>query len=103
MKLSMSTTIFLLLFTVTMFGQSYSGPATGSVDSGVVVTTDDFLSTSFESGPIKKPIVRKRMEYISDPVYYEGSEQVFENYIYIEDKSASLNIVNSSFTFTTRS
>jgi hypothetical protein len=31
------------------------------------------------------------MEYISDPVYYEGGEQVFDNYLYVDDKSASIN------------
>jgi hypothetical protein len=78
----------LLLFSVISFGQTYSGPATGSVDAGVIVTTDDFVFTPIGSEDIKEPRVYEFMEYDPPPMYYEGDKPVSDNYVYVEDESA---------------
>jgi len=75
----------VLIISVISFGQTYSGPSTGSVDGGVVVTTDDFPLRPVGSEPQKPPRVVEIMEYDSPPMYYEGDKPVFDNYIYVED------------------
>jgi hypothetical protein len=83
--------IFLVLFSTITFGQSYRGPATGTVSTGVTVTTDDFLSVPAGQEPNQEKRIRKLMEYDSGPVYYEGNQPVFDDYVYVEDANASVN------------
>ena len=79
----------VLIISAISFGQTYSGPATGTVNSGVVVTTDNFLSLPVGSELPEETRVYKFMEYDSPPMYYEGDKPVFDNYVYIEDESVN--------------
>ncbi len=81
--------IAFLLLTVNSFGQSYQGPATGIVLSGVEVNTADF-------GPApagnETPIIKhkKFMEFNSGPLLYNGERAAFDNHVYVEDKNTQL-------------
>jgi len=90
MKKITFTILFFLLFSVIVFGQSYMGPDSGFVASGVVATTDDFLFSPIGIIPGAEKRVMKVMEYKSEPVYYDGDQTVFDNYVYVEDENASL-------------
>ena len=89
--ISMSVFSVILLFVGTVFGQTYSGPAVGSVDTGVVVTTDDFSFAPIGSEP---PSQDRMVDNVKDPdfgpIYYQGDKKVFDNYVYVEDKNAQL-------------
>jgi len=94
MKKLLSTieVISLLLIPALTFGQTYSGPATGSVNSGVVVTTDDFLFTPTVSESYEQPRVHKYMEIETEPIMYEGNKPVFDNYVYVNDKNTNSSL-----------
>ena len=79
----------VLIISAISFGQTYSGPATGSVDGGVVVTTDNFLSVPVGSELPEETRVYEFMEYDPPPMPYEGDKPVFDNYVYVEDGSAN--------------
>ncbi|MCH7963648.1 MAG: hypothetical protein IH852_06900, partial [Bacteroidetes bacterium] len=91
MKKDLIYFVFLnvLIISAISFGQTYSGPATGSVSSGVEVTTDNFLSLPVGSELPEETRVYELMESNLPPMYYKGDTQVFDNYVYIEDESAN--------------
>jgi len=80
----------LLIISAISFGQTYDGPSTRSVDSGIVVTTDDFLSVLVSKEVSAEQRIINLMEYNSEPLYYDGDRAVFDNYIYVEDEAAQL-------------
>jgi hypothetical protein len=81
----------MVLFSLALtFGQSYQGPATGSVSSGVQVSTDSFNSMPTGSETGESPRTRQIMEYISEPIKYKGDQPVFDNYTYVEDKNTTM-------------
>ena len=85
--------LLLLLYSKTLVnGQTYSGPSTGSVDAGATVTTDDFILTPGNQIPLTKPNVRNTEYPDSKPLFYNGKENVFDNYIYVED--SNINSLN---------
>lgn len=65
-----SLIFFILTLTTVIFGQSYQGPAQGSVASGVVVTTDNFLRTDYVLDP-KPKVVRNKVPYVQEPMYID--------------------------------
>jgi hypothetical protein len=74
-----------------ILGQTYNGPSTGTVPSGVLVSTNEF---SFESDANEFPgpeTVRNRMEFYSEPTVIELDTEIFENYTYIEDTNTGSN------------
>jgi len=71
----------VLIISAISFGQTYNGPATGNVNSGVVVTTDNFLSLPVGSELPKEPRVYEFMENNTPPMYYEGDKPVIDNYV----------------------
>ena len=75
-----------LLFAAISFSQTYQGPAVGTVNSGVVVNTDDFLSRPVENFNILDRIINT--EFIQDPIYVDGDNKFLDNYLYVEDKNA---------------
>ena len=80
----------VLIISAISFGQTYNGPAAGNVSSGIEVTTDDFLFTATGSESSEPLSVMKFMEYKSGPVYYDGDQAVFNNYVYVEDENANM-------------
>ncbi|MCH9029944.1 MAG: hypothetical protein IH819_10115, partial [Bacteroidetes bacterium] len=90
MKKITFTILFFFLFSVIVFGQSYMGPDSGGVASGVVVTTDDFLSKPIGIEPPSSKRIIKLMENNTPPMYYEGNKPVSDNYVYVEDKNVRL-------------
>ena len=86
--------LLLLIYSTTSFnGQTYSGLSTGSVDAGDIVTTDDFILTPENQIFLTKPYVRNTEYPDSKPLYFDGIENVFDNYVYVED--ANINSLNS--------
>ncbi|MCZ6702938.1 MAG: hypothetical protein O6940_07850, partial [Ignavibacteria bacterium] len=85
--LKYSSIAFLFFSTITFSQVVYQGPATGSVGSGVVVTTDNFLFTPAGSESFEPPRVYEIMEYESEPMIYEGDKPVFDNYVYVGDEN----------------
>ena len=84
------SSIAFLIFSTFIFSQvTYQGPATGNVNSGVVVTTDNFLSLPVGSELPKEPRVYEFMENNSPPMYYEGDKQVIDNYVYVTDQNTN--------------
>ena len=81
----------VLIISAISFGQTYSGPATGNVDGGAVVTTDDFLFVPIGSELPSKPKIINIEESNFGPMYYSGDMEQFDNYVYSEDKSANNN------------
>ncbi|MCH7722216.1 MAG: T9SS type A sorting domain-containing protein [Bacteroidetes bacterium] len=90
MKKITFTILFFFLFSVIVFGQSYMGPDSGGVASGVVVTTDDFLSKPIGKEPPSSKRIIKLMENNTPPMYYKGNKPVSDNYVYVEDKNVRL-------------
>ncbi|MEJ2193567.1 MAG: FlgD immunoglobulin-like domain containing protein [Ignavibacteriaceae bacterium] len=86
-------TIFILL-SITVNAQTYNGPATGSVNSGVVVTTDDFLFIPEVNKSSEPPRVYKMMEYEPEPIKYDGNTPVFDNYVYVDDSNTNSSLSN---------
>jgi len=85
------SSIACLIFSTIIFGQvTYQGPATGTVNSGVVVTTDDFLSQPVGSEIPEETRVYEFMENDAEQIHYEGNLQVFNNYVYVEDNNTQL-------------
>ncbi|MCK5506570.1 MAG: hypothetical protein KAJ10_15510, partial [Thermodesulfovibrionia bacterium] len=80
--------ISMLIISAISFGQTYSGPATGSVGSGVVVTTDNFVLVPIGSElPSEQKIINIE-EPDFGPMYYNGDMEVFDDYVYIDDSNA---------------
>ncbi|MCH7771195.1 MAG: hypothetical protein IIA49_09290, partial [Bacteroidetes bacterium] len=90
MKKITFTILFFFLFSVIVFGQSYMGPDSGGVASGVIVTTDDFLFKPIGIEPPSSKRIIKLMENKTPPMYYKGNKPVSDNYVYVEDKNARL-------------
>lgn len=87
-----------LLFTTISFSQSYQGPAIGTVNSGVVVTTNNLLSRSIGNLNFSNPVIRNT-DFFQNPIYIEGDIKFLDNYIYVEDKNVSGNMVSSGIYF----
>jgi len=81
----------VLIISAISFGQTYSGPATGTVGSGVVVTTDDFLLVPIGSEPPSEPKIINIEEPDFGSLYYNGDMEVFDDYVYIDDSNARLH------------
>jgi FlgD Ig-like domain len=89
-----------LIYTISTFGQVYSGPSTGTVTSGVMVSTDNFPSAPIGNGFAGPESVKKNMEYQAEPYYGTSDMEIFNNYTYIEDTNSSLrsgNEIGTSF------
>ena len=80
---------FLIFSTILLSQVTYQGPATGNVNSGVMVTTDSFLSLPVGSEVPKETRVYELMEYDFPPMNYEGNKPVFDDYVYVEDQSTN--------------
>ncbi|MCH7774774.1 MAG: hypothetical protein IH784_10275, partial [Bacteroidetes bacterium] len=80
--------INVLIISAISFGQTYSGPSTGNVDGGVVVTTDDFILVPIGSEPPSEPKIINIEEPDFGPMYYNGDLEVFDDYVYIDDSNA---------------
>ncbi|MCK5371369.1 MAG: hypothetical protein KAQ62_22565, partial [Cyclobacteriaceae bacterium] len=78
----------VLFFSALTFGQVHSGPATGDILSGVEVSTDGFAMVPIGMEPQMPIRYREPMDYDSGPVYYEGDQPVFDNYVYVDDSNA---------------
>ena len=84
--------LFLFLFSGLVFGQiSYQGPASGSVPSGVMMTTDDFSKVL----PLNDPKERK-VRNLPDPVYNEDIGNLIpaaapDGTNYFEDPNANVS------------
>jgi len=83
--------LYVLIISAVSFGQTYSGPSTGTIDSGAVVTTDDFVLIPIGSEPPSKPRIINIEEPDFGPMYYNGDKAVFDNYVYIGDENANYN------------
>ena len=92
MNLLKYSCVTFLLISVTIFGQTYDGPVTGSVDSGVVVSTDDFLNMLFQNNQSPEHKVNQLLNYNPGPLYYTGKQNVASDYVYVEDKNTQENI-----------
>jgi len=90
MKKITFTILLFLLFSAIVFGQSYMGPDSGGVASGIVVTTDDFVLVPIGIEPPSSKRIIKLMENKTAPMYYEGNKPVFDNYVYVEDENTNL-------------
>ena len=78
----------VLIISVISFGQTYSGPATGNVASGVEVSTDNFPLVPIGSEPpSERNIIDIRESYL-EPMFYEGDRPVFDDYVYVDDGNA---------------
>ena len=84
---SLVTIIIILVISSVVYSQTYSGPSTGSVDTGAVVNMTTGLSAT---GIMEIQNVRD-VEY-PKPVSlsYTGEMAPFTNYIYVNDKNANL-------------
>ncbi len=79
--------VLVILFSAFTFAQQYSGPAQGSVSSGIIVTTDDF------SMPVGGDQTgERRVIEVQDPDFGmlidQTAKQVYDNYVYVEDENA---------------
>jgi hypothetical protein len=83
--------LIILIYSISTFGQVYNGPSTGTVSSGVMVSTDNFQSAPIGNGFAGSESVKKNMEYFAEP-YNNGTSEMkaSNNYTYIEDANASL-------------
>jgi hypothetical protein len=100
MKSLKYTCIVIILLSVLAFGQTYNGPTTESVDSGVVVSTHDFTNMSNNNNRSNKRKINQPLEYESGPLYYDGDEPAFNDYVYVDDKSvvpSSQSNIGTSF------
>ena len=78
--------IVFLIYSISTFGQVHSGPATGNIASGVIVSTDNFPMVPIGMEPQKEQRVIPYMENDSEPIMGEiGNATDYENYFYVED------------------
>jgi len=82
--------ILTFLLSSTLFGQLYSGPAVGSVTSGVEVSTDDFLSSPFEKKSLNEP--NPIDEYYNSQQRITETKKTLGNYSYIEDNNTNRSL-----------
>ncbi len=79
-----------------LFAQGYQGPAQGSVDSGVVVTTSTFLKTAQVPIPQIKNI-RNEIEYDGPAVYDNSITPILPAMVkYVNDRSLSKKIASDT-------
>lgn len=86
-KLSLLTFLsiaILILSSMVIAQTTYQGPATGSVTSGVVVNTDNFIFAKGEE-ILSKPQVLELMKNEVEPLYLYGDGSVSDNYFYVEN------------------
>jgi len=77
--------LFLLIFPATIFTQTtYDGPASGSVTSGVIVTTDNFNSFDMNEHISGEPYEIERLEQEAKPLNLMYDGPVPDNYYYVE-------------------
>ena len=91
--LKYSSIVFIIFSTITFSQVTYQGPATGTVNSGVMVTTDNFLSLPVGSEVSKETRVYELMDYDHPPMYYEGNKPVFDDYVYVDDQSTEIHLL----------
>ena len=63
--------VFLFIFTQGGFSQLYQGPATGSVENGITVSTDNFVSL-YEPNPLPPTVQRPLRNKIPFEKYPDG-------------------------------
>ena len=100
MKIFRHSFLLILICFVSIFGQVYSGPSTGTTASGVMVSTDNFLAAPIGNGLTGPESVKKNMEYYAEPYYGTDDMIVSNNYTYIEDANTTLmssNEIGTSF------
>lgn len=68
---------------------TYQGPASGSVPSGIVISTDNFALRAGEIEPIFSPKIRETMEFHSEVNIMDVSGLLFDEYTYVEDLNTS--------------
>jgi hypothetical protein len=91
MKILKYSIIAFLIFSTFIFSQvTYQGPAPGSVNSGVEVTTDNFISIPQRNESQGQTRINPQMMIDSKQLYYNGDKPVFDNYVYTEDENAHL-------------
>jgi hypothetical protein len=93
MKVLQQISLFLLLFSLTIQAQTYSGPADGSVPSGVIISTDNFQRVSVLPEPKERGIrniYKNTDDQVIIPQRFTTSSET-DNYY--EDPSTSLNKV----------
>jgi hypothetical protein len=98
------TIIFLVFSTAIIAQTTYSGPATGSVSSGVMVNTDDFTFQPIDDGIPGKIKVMEIMKNDDESLNLNFDGPVLDNYVYVDAGPNSpsgvetgLNIVLHSF------
>jgi len=100
MKLLKYLCIIIIFLSITTFGQSYDGPLTSSVNSGIVVNTDNFLSMPISKENPENQRINKVLKYNPGPIYYNGAQSVFGDYVYVEDENTnhkSGGVIGTSF------
>ncbi len=90
MKFLIHLGFICLIYSSSVFGQAYNGPSTGTVSSGVIVSTDNFSDAPLGQGSSGTEIIKKYMEYEAEPYSNNENMEIFDDYTYIEDSNLNL-------------